>query len=61
MHVSFYWYFYTLIFIFQPKDSSLDALNIAGTVQLDVNSTVYKQRLNKKGMQISTAEAGMCL
>ena len=31
---------------------SIDALDIAGTVQLDVNSTVYKQRLDTRGGRI---------
>ena len=40
------------------KDMSLDALDIVGTVQLDVNSTITRQRLNRRGDPISSAEAG---
>lgn len=56
---SHFFLFIGYIFNENILDSSIDALDIAGTVQLDVNSTVFKQRLNSKGKTISEAEAGM--
>ena len=37
---------------------SIDAQDIAGSEQLDVQTNIVKQRLDRKGKKISDAEAG---
>ena len=37
---------------------SLDALDVAGQVQLDLQSEIYTKRLDQFGMEISSSDIG---
>lgn len=46
-------------FVVSRLDISLDAVDVSGESLLDVQSDISMQRLSRRGVPISVAEAGM--